>query len=78
MRELPRGSSKVAYSKNGNLSVPSCGSMENVRSCYLPLINVDQLLNPDARLICVVGSGKSILWFVISQLPSPTVETHID
>jgi hypothetical protein len=46
--------------------------MGNVSSSYICCSQ------PDDPPICVAGSGKSILWFVISQLSSPTTGTHND
>ena len=46
--------------------------MGNVSSSYILLLTT--LWSP----ICAAGSGKSILWFVISQLSSPTAGTHND
>ena len=44
---------------------PSCGSMGNVRHYH-----IFKGSTADCT-ICVAGSGKSVLWCVISQLPSP-------
>jgi hypothetical protein len=50
--------------------VLSCGSTENVSSSYLLIPH--RLMSP----ICTAGSGKSILWFVISQLLWSTAEAY--
>src|SRR5258708_1351843 len=42
--------------------------MENVRSSYLSPF--------DSFTVCAAGSGKSVLWFVKSLLPSSRTGTH--
>jgi hypothetical protein len=58
-REQRPGSSKAVFSNSGS-PLLSCGSMANVRSFSSPLLHTP--LTP----IFVAGSGKSVLWFVIS------------
>jgi hypothetical protein len=52
--------------------VPSSGYMESVRPFYLSPSTSDNLF------VSIAGSGKSILWFVISLLLSPSTRTHLD
>lgn len=54
--------------KSGSYLLHSCGSMVNVRSVFSP--KHENPLTP----IFVAGSGKSVLWFVVSCycLPAST------
>ena len=61
-REPQPGFFKAAYIMNGNLHLRFSGSMENVRTCPTPY------LTPPDGILCVAGSGKSILWFVVPFL----------
>ena len=61
-RKLQTGSSKVEYIRNGCQRVHFSGSMENVRPVSLPS------RYPLMASCNVAGSGKSVLWFVDSQL----------
>ena len=56
------GSFKAAYIMNGNRHLRFFGSMESVRPCSTPY---SSLRDGD---LCVAGSGKSVLWFVVSLL----------
>ena len=62
-REHPRGSLKAACLKNGCQPVPFSGSMENVRPPSL----LFHCSTQDRFLTRKAGSGKTILWFVISK-----------
>ena len=62
MREQPPGSFTVVFLKNGGQLLHSCGYMANVRSCHSLEFSVSQ-----TRIIAA-GSGKSVLWLVISLL----------
>ena len=62
MREQPRGSFMVVFLKSGGRLLRSCGYMANVRSCHSLAFSTSQ------ACILVAGSGKSVLWLVISLL----------
>jgi hypothetical protein len=62
MTEQPPGSFKVVFFKNGSQLLRSCGYMANVRSCHSLALRTSQ------ACILVAGSGKSVLWLVISLL----------
>ena len=59
-KERHPGFSKVVFSNSGSHRLLSYGSMANVCPFRFPLL--DTALTP----MCVAGSGKSVLWFVIS------------
>ena len=59
------GSLKPTYSKIGCQRAPSYGSTVNVSSIHISRVP------PHGLPICVAGSGKSIIWFVIFSTPSP-------
>ena len=58
-REQRPGSSKAVFTNSGSRQL-SCGSMANVSSVPSPL------LSTPLTLIFIAGSGKSVLWFVVS------------
>jgi hypothetical protein len=62
MREQPPGSFMVVFLKNGSQLLRSCGYMANVRSRHSLSFSTSQ------AYILVAGSGKSVLWLVISIL----------
>ena len=52
----------VVFLKNGDQLLRSCGYMANVRSCHFVVLSTSQVC------ILVAGSGKSVLWLVLSLL----------
>jgi hypothetical protein len=62
MKEQPPGSFMVVFLKNGSRLLRSCGYMANVRS------SLSLSLSTSQACILVAGSGKSVLWLVISLL----------
>jgi hypothetical protein len=49
--------------------------LDTWKTCVLPIFHFS---TPDGLTISEAGSGKSILWFVISLLSPPSTGTHID
>jgi hypothetical protein len=62
MKEQPPGSFMVVFLKNGGQLLRSCGYMASVRSCLSLSFSTSQ------AYILIAGSGKSVLWLVISLL----------
>ena len=62
MMEQPPGSFMVVFLKNGGQLLRYCGYMANVRTCHTLALSTSQ------ACILVAGSGKSVLWLVISLL----------
>ena len=60
MRGQQPGSSTVVSIKNGSQILHSCGSMGNVCRSSLPLFYIP------LTLIFIAGSGKSVIWCVVS------------
>ena len=63
--ELASGSSEAVCLVNGSRLALSCGFMENVCSSN------SSPIDPSLPFTSLAGSGKTVLWFVITQYSTP-------